>query len=102
MNVQTNEKVIEENILGTVVWFSVHKGYGFIRRQDQGQDVFVHFKEIRTNDYCRLLQPGEVVKFGVAECNNRLNAVDVVPQGKIVHVFVESETGGINGTTKKI
>lgn len=104
MNVQTNEKVIEENILGTVVWFKADRGFGFVRRQDTNTDLFVHFSKIKTNDYYRVLQPGQAVRFNVIENEKGLAASDVSPLGHVVNVYIdrESETGGINGTTKKI
>ena len=48
---------------GTVKWFNVRKGYGFIPR-DQGEDVFVHFRNIEDKGR-RGLKEGERVSFVV-------------------------------------
>ncbi len=48
---------------GTVKWFNVSKGYGFITRE-AGGDVFVHFRAIRgSGDNRRSLSEGQVVEF---------------------------------------
>jgi len=46
---------------GTVKWFNVEKGYGFIKKED-GTDIFVHFTAIKTPNV-RTLQEGQVVRF---------------------------------------
>lgn len=48
---------------GNVKWFNVRKGYGFITR-DQGEDVFVHFRNIEDKGR-RGLKEGERVSFVV-------------------------------------
>ena len=48
---------------GTVKWFNTRKGYGFITR-DQGEDVFVHFKNIKGSGR-RAIREGERVSFVV-------------------------------------
>lgn len=46
---------------GTVKWFSVRKGYGFITR-DQGDDVFVHFRNIEGRNKKAIVE-GQRVSF---------------------------------------
>ncbi len=48
---------------GTVKWFSNEKGYGFISRED-GDDLFVHFREIQGEGY-KSLEEGQRVEFEV-------------------------------------
>lgn len=48
---------------GTVKWFNDAKGYGFIT-QDEGDDIFVHFSEIRGDGF-RSLAEGQKVEFEV-------------------------------------
>ena len=45
---------------GTVKWFNDEKGFGFI--QVDGNDLFVHYSEIKTDGYNRVsLQDGQEV-----------------------------------------
>lgn len=48
-------------IAGTVKWFDVKKGFGFIVGPN-GQDVFVHFSTIRCDGF-RTLKDGEHVRY---------------------------------------
>jgi CspA family cold shock protein len=48
---------------GTVKWFSNEKGYGFISRED-GDDLFVHFREIQGEGY-KSREEGQRVEFEV-------------------------------------
>jgi CspA family cold shock protein len=60
---------------GTVKWFNVSKGFGFITR-DQGEDIFVHFRSIRGRGH-RFLKEGQKVKFDVIKGDKGLQADDV-------------------------
>ena len=50
---------------GTVKWFNAEKGYGFIR-QENGEDVFVHYSAI-VGDGFKSLEQGEQVTFDVTD-----------------------------------
>lgn len=63
---------------GTVKWFDNAKGYGFIQRT-QGEDVFVHFRQIRGEGY-RTLQEGQQVQFSVVQGQKGLQAEDVAAE----------------------
>lgn len=53
---------------GTVKWFNPEKGYGFISQAD-GEDLFVHFSEIKMDGY-KTLDEGARVSFDVTEGSN--------------------------------
>ncbi len=74
------QEVYEDDVddgreIGTVKWFNVTKGFGFITR-DQGDDIFVHFRSIRGKGHRSLLE-GQRVKFVVVESDKGLQAEDV-------------------------
>jgi cold shock protein len=60
---------------GTVKWFNGAKGYGFISREN-GDDVFVHFKEIVGDGYKNLVE-GDKVNFEVTKGPKGLQATGV-------------------------
>ena len=60
---------------GTVKWFNVSKGFGFITR-DSGGDIFVHYRAIRGKGH-RTLNEGQRVGFLVAKTDKGLQAEDV-------------------------
>lgn len=60
---------------GTVKWFNVSKGFGFITR-GENDDVFVHFRNIRGRGH-RSLMEGQQVRFYVRESDKGLQAEDV-------------------------
>ncbi len=49
---------------GTVKFFNSEKGYGFISRDDEASDIFVHFSQIAGSGY-RNLEEGQKVEFEV-------------------------------------
>ena len=69
--------VMADRETGTVKWFNNAKGFGFIERQD-GEDVFVHFNQLRGEGY-RSLNDGQQVEFTVAKTDKGFQAEDVQP-----------------------
>ncbi|GJQ87057.1 yps [Trypoxylus dichotomus] len=62
------KQVIASKVTGTVKWFNVKSGYGFINRNDTKEDVFVHQSAIIKNNpkkAVRSVGDGEVVEFSV-------------------------------------
>jgi CspA family cold shock protein len=49
---------------GTVKFFNSEKGFGFISRDDQDGDLFVHFSQIAGSGY-KSLDEGQKVEFEV-------------------------------------
>ncbi len=66
---------MSERQKGIVKWFDNGKGYGFITRPE-GDDVFVHFRQIRGEGFKTLTQ-GQNVSFTVTDGQKGLQAEDV-------------------------
>ena len=65
----------DEKESGTVKWFNVKKGYGFITR-DQGDDVFLHYRNIQ-GEGRRVVSEGQRVQFIVIDGDKGLQADEV-------------------------
>ena len=61
---------------GTVKWFNVEKGFGFIAVGDGSPDVFVHFSEIIGTGY-RTLEENQRVEFDVKQGTKGPEAANV-------------------------
>ena len=61
---------------GTVKWFSDDKGYGFISRDDGGDDVFVHHSSVNMQGF-RTLPEGAKVEFDITQGDKGAQAANV-------------------------
>ena len=61
---------------GVVKWFDNRKGYGFIQRDEIGDDVFVHFREIQGEGFKTLFE-GQKVEFELIERDKGFAAENV-------------------------
>lgn len=61
----------------TVKWFDAEKGYGFIHHPDDGEDVFVHYSNIQSNEDFKTLQSDQRVRFEMNDGPKGLHALDV-------------------------
>ena len=91
---------MEDNgrVMGTVQWFSRVKGYGFIRPDEQEEDVFVHYSVIRGEGY-RNLNRGQRVEFLMEDTPKGPQAVDVVGLDMDVAFEVEAELDAAEAET---
>jgi cold shock protein len=63
---------------GTVKWFNASKGFGFIAPDDGGDDLFVHYSEVKMEGYAKL-EEGQKVNFEVGQGKKGPCAVNVTP-----------------------
>ena len=70
---------MSDRVNGKVKWFNNAKGYGFIERANEPDDVFVHFRSIQGEGF-RTLNEGQDVEFTLTTGPKGLQAEDVTPK----------------------
>lgn len=51
---------MSQKIQGRVKWFNEDKGYGFIERNDGGEDVFLHFSALAQSGFKTIAEDAAV------------------------------------------
>jgi CspA family cold shock protein len=63
---------------GTVKWFDNAKGYGFIVNVS-GDDLFVHYQSILTDERCKTLHEGQLVESRQIQSAKGLQEAELQP-----------------------
>jgi CspA family cold shock protein len=63
--------------VGKIKWFDNKKGFGFIRTNDNPEDIFVHYTNIQGTGF-KTLEDGDTVQFELVQGNKGLHAENVV------------------------
>jgi len=61
---------------GKVKWFNGAKGYGFIERQDEEKDIFVHFSAVKKSGL-KYLKEGEQLTFEIKNSDKGPSAINL-------------------------
>ena len=62
--------------VGTVKWFDAIKGYGFIKPEKGGKDVFVHVSGLERSGL-NSLEEGQRVEYEISTNKGKQSAVDI-------------------------
>ncbi len=68
---------METKIEGKVKWFNEDKGFGFIERNDGGEDVFLHFSALNSSGFKTIAEDARV-EFDVEQGPKGPKATNVV------------------------
>jgi len=66
---------------GRVKWFNNAKGYGFVRPDEGGEYLFVHYSYIQMEGY-KSLKAGQPVEYEVQPANKGFHAVNLRADGE--------------------
>lgn len=61
---------------GTVKWFNLTKGYGFIAPSDGQQDVFIHITALKDANISNLSE-GQKIRYNTTTNRGKTSAIDI-------------------------
>ncbi|MES2493501.1 MAG: cold-shock protein [Pseudomonadota bacterium] len=70
---------------GTVKFFNAQKGFGFVQREDGGEDVFVHISAVERAGLESLAE-GQGLEFTLVDRGGKISASDLVVVGDVIPV----------------
>ena len=70
---------------GVVKFFNVQKGFGFVQREDGGEDVFVHISAVERAGLEGLAE-GQGLEFTLVDRGGKISASDLVVVGDVIAV----------------
>ena len=78
---------------GTVKWFNDSKGFGFIKPDGGGEDLFAHFSEIQGSGF-KTLKENQKVEFEIKEGPKGKQAVAIKPIAWLSNLSVTRQPPG--------
>lgn len=76
---------------GVVKFFNGNKGFGFIQREDGGEDVFVHISAVERAGLEGLAE-GQELAFNLVDRGGKVSAADLQVVGDVIPVAAKRET----------
>ena len=76
---------------GVVKFFNAAKGFGFIQREDGGEDVFVHISAVERAGLEGLAE-GQTLEFNLVDRGGKISAADLQVVGDVIPVQQRAET----------
>src|SRR5690348_3830134 len=70
---------------GKVKFFNAHKGFGFIQRDEGGEDVFVHISQVERAGLEGLAE-GQELQFNLVDRGGKISAADLQVVGDVIPV----------------
>ena len=70
---------------GVVKFFNAQKGFGFIQREDGGEDVFVHISAVEKAGLSALAE-GQELEFTLVDRGGKVSASDIQISGDVIEV----------------
>lgn len=70
---------------GKVKFFNAHKGFGFIQRDEGGEDVFVHISQVERAGLEGLAE-GQQLQFNLVDRGGKISAADLQVVGDVIAV----------------